>query len=162
MPLVPAILTTELQRFADPKSGVFTATPSTDAAACAAWAHAVGVYAAALVPPATTLPAALTALQAGLAGMSAPGGVLTVFPAAFAAFSAALVPGMLPGFISVPPPIPVIAAPPTFATVFAAGIAGAPASVQCGAIAGCIDAWMRLGTAQANTPPTLPPPVPWA
>lgn len=152
MALLIATLAEEIRKFADKDFVGFVGFPATDVDAGIAWANAIDVYVgngAAITPPVTPLAAtgAKEALALALAGISAPGAAIAIFDVAFAAYALALIAGMLPGFVGTPPPLLLSVTPPTIATVFLAGAAGATASVQATAMATLIHAWFVTGTA---------------
>jgi len=121
--------------------------------ACAqAWADAMTGYAAAVVPPSTTIAAASFVLFVQLTTAFGTGSAAAAVDAAFQAWAASLGAGMAPGFVAVPPP-----SPPGFPS----GLAAAQASHSAAAAywAGLIDAWCRTGTA---TPAGGGAPVLWA
>lgn len=140
MPLIATTLQSKLRiLFSDP--------PQTTPECAQKWAEAMQVYAATVVPPSTTLAAAVQGLQGALSGMSASGAAVQVFTAAFSAFGVTLAGGMPVGTgPAVPPAIPFI-------------LPVAPTDqpdVAAQAIATAIDAWMRTGL---SAPPAS---LPWA
>lgn len=146
MPLNLASLQSSLEE-------LFSHPPATGAECAQAWADAVNGYAAAIVPPSTTvaagIPTLASALQTAFSSPSAAAG----FDAAFAAFATTVASGMLPTFTGVPPPAPLnIAAQLTVPQETHAAAAAAFAAL--------LDAWFRTGTATLVAPPnTL---VPWS
>lgn len=146
MPLNPTSLQSSL--------GSLFANPPPGGAACAqAWADAINGYAASIVPPSTTVAAAVTALASALAAAFSSPTAAPAFDAAFTAFAVTVAAGMLPTFTGVPPPAPLnIAAQlavnqPTHAAAAAA-------------FAALLDAWFRTGTAVLVAPPFTV--VPWS
>ncbi len=131
-------------------------SPPPDAAGCAAaWANAMGAYAAGVVPASTGVTAAAGALQSALAGAFAAPDAAPAMETAFAAFAASVGLGMAAaGFAAVPPPAPV-----GFATLFSGP---KPATNQAAAdsIGGAIDTWLRTGSATLVAPPNTV--VPWS
>lgn len=143
MPLNVSQLSSDLEEVAK--------NPGATIPECAhAWADAIKNYAAALVPPSTTVSAAAATLEGALAGafasVAAPAMEL-----AFTAFGLMLASGMLPAFVGAPP-----AGPVGFAALFATF----PPTHQAAAagVAAAIDAWMKRGAA---TPALGGSPVPW-
>lgn len=148
MPLVAASLANALQ-------SEFAAPPATSAQCAQAWADAVSSYAAAIVPPSTTVSAAASALAGALAGAFASPAAAPGMESAFAAFAASVGAGMAAaGFSAVPPPAPV-----GFAQQFA-GAKPETHTQAAQAIATLIDTWMRTGVAVLIAPPNTP--QPWA
>lgn len=132
------------------------ASPGATAAECANnIGDAVGAYAAAVVPPCATMPAAATALKSALGGAfaAAPNAGLALAESAFAAFGAAVALGMAPAFTATPPTGPVGFAAQTDAID--------SSDAACDMLAGLIHDWMTSGMAVANAP-TPPPPVNWS
>lgn len=124
------------------------------AAACAAlWATAFGSYAASVVPPSVTVPAAQATLQSALASAFASPSAMAAMDAAFTAAAVTIGAGMAPAFIAVPPPAPI-----GWATVLAAPYAATNGAAAT-KIANAIHAWMLTGLA---TPVPPGPPVPWS
>lgn len=140
MPLIVTTLQSQLQiHFDNP--------PQTTAQAAQAWANAIQVYAATIIPPSSTSAAAVQALQGALQGMDASGAAVGIFTAAFAAFGVALAGGMPVGTgPAVPPPGPMIL--PVSLTD--------QSQVAALALATTIDIWMRTGL---SAPPAS---LPWS
>jgi len=146
MPLNPSGLESALASVA--------ASPPPSSAGCAAsWASAMSTYANAVVPPSTTVAAAVSTLQGALATAFASPAAAPGMESAFTAFAVTVGGGMAPAFVAVPPPSPV---------GFAAQFAGAHPATHAAAAAALrlmIDTWMRTGTA---TPSGGGAPVPWS
>lgn len=146
MPLVVSTLQSQLQSL--------FATPGPDYASCAqGWASAMGAYAAAIVPPSTTVPAAASALSASLASAFATPNAIPGMESAFAQFAATVGLGMV-GYAPVPPPAPV-----GFAAQFGGPVPSTHAEAAS-SIATRVDAWMRTGVSTLVAPPNTP--VPWS
>jgi hypothetical protein len=127
------------------------ASPAEDAAGCGQqWADAVKAYAAAVVPPSTTVEAAAATLAGALGAAFATPAAIPAMESAFAAFGASVALGMAPAFAGVPP-----AGPVGFAAQFA-GAAPETHGEAASAIAGRIDVWMKSGTATLVAPPNTP------
>lgn len=146
MPLNPAALQSALETlFADP--------PLAGADCAQAWADAAGDYAAAIVPPSTTVASGVPSLASSLESAFASPSAAAGFDAAFAAFAVTIAGGMAPTFTGVPPPAPLNVASllagsqPTHAAAAAA-------------FASLLDAWFRTGTAVLVAPPNTV--VPWS
>jgi hypothetical protein len=128
---------------------------ATIAAAAAAWAGAVGAYAAGVVPASTTVAAAQAALQTALASAfaqrpSAAGAMET----AFAAFALTISGGMAgAGFTATPP-----AGEVGFADLFDPPTDDAEQAAED--LANAIHAWMTTGSAALIAPPNTV--SPWA
>jgi hypothetical protein len=130
---------------------------ATIADAAAAWASAVGGYAAGLVPTSTTTAAATAGLQAALAAAFAQPtstDAIEGIETAFTAFGTLVATGMLgAGFTGAAP-----AGEVGFADVFDEPTDDAEAAAE--AVADAIHAWMGTGTATLNVPPGTV--SPWA
>lgn len=140
MPLIVSTLQIKLQvLFSDP--------PQTTVECAQAWSDAMQLYALPVVPPSTTVVAAVQALKGALSGMSVPGAAVQVFTAAFAAFGVTVAGGMPIGTgPAVPPAIPfILPVAPTD-----------QAQVAALTIATVIDVWMRTGL---GAPPAS---IPWS
>lgn len=127
--------------------------PPTVGGCAAAWANAMGTYANAIVPPSTTVAAAVSALQSALTTAFGSPAAAPGMESAFAAFATTVGGGMAPAFVATPPPSPV---------GFAAQFAGTKPATHAAAGAQLrtkIDTWMRTGTA---TPSGGGAPVPWS
>ena len=121
------------------------------------WGTIIGDYGSQVIP--TCLPAnsepAMATLIATLQGVTnSPSTFIPLMTAGLTAYAVSLVPGMLPGFVGVPPPVPIV-----LAAVVPAGLAGATGEQQAILLSGLIDAWFRTGTA---TPSSGGSPVPWS
>lgn len=145
MPLIAASLSSDL-------AGIAESPPNTSAQCAQAWANAIQSYAAAVVPPSTTVAAAGSALAAALVAAFAAPAAAPGMEAGFAAFGAALGAGMAPAFVAVPPAVPV-----GFGPQFAGPKPGTHQAAG-DAISSLIDIWMRTGTA---TPSGGGPAAPW-
>jgi hypothetical protein len=145
MPLNPSGLQSALESL--------FANPLPTAGECAqAWADAVGIYAAGLLPASTTVSAATAALVTPLEDAFVSMFPATDFDAAFTTFAATVATGMLPLFTGVPPPEALGVATQLSVTQETHAAAAA-------AFASLIDTWMKTGTATLVLPPnTL---VPW-
>jgi hypothetical protein len=146
MPLNPSALSNGLESC--------FANPAPDAGGCGQqWANAMQSYAAALVPPSTTIAAAATTLAGALGAAFATPAAIGAMESAFSAFGATVALGQAPLFAGVPPSGPV-----GFAAQF-----GGPAPETHGeaasAIARRIDTWMRTGVGNLVAPPNTP--TPW-
>lgn len=129
-------------------------SPGPSAAACAqAWADAVQGYAAAVVPPSTTVAAGIPALASSLASAFGSPSAAPGFDAAFAAFAVTVAGGMLPTFTGVPPPAPL-----NIASLL--GVTRPSHAAAAAAFAALIDAWFRTGTGVLVVPPNTV--VPWS
>lgn len=111
-----------------------------------------------IVPPTTTAAIAKGVIHTSLLGMSAPGAGPVVLDLAFAAYAAALVPGMLPAFVGVPPPLPLspLLIPKAALALVPPGI---PGEIQIGIMAALIAGWFLTGS---STPSGGGPPTPWS
>lgn len=145
MPLDPAALQSSLETlFAEPPLLV---------GECAdAWGQALQGYAAGVVPPSTTVPAAASTLTAALAAAFATPVAAPAVDAAFTAFAASVGLGMAPAFAAIPPPAPL-----GIATLLAAPAPSHAAAAA--AFASLIDTWCHTGTATLVAPPFTV--VPW-
>lgn len=146
MPLVPATLQAQL-------ASTFANPPETAQQCAQAWANAMQAYAAAIVPPSTTVAAATSALSTALAVAftQRPSGAAAM-ENAFAAFAVSLGGGMA-GYVAVPPVAPI-----GFASLFATHPATHAEAAQ--RLTSAIDSWMRTGTATLIAPPGTV--VPWS
>jgi hypothetical protein len=146
MPLNPASLQSAL-------ASLFASPPGSRAACAQAWANAVNGYAASIVPPSTTVAAAVPPLASSLEAAFGAPSAASGFDAAFAAFAVTVAGGMLPAFAGVPP-----AAPLNIAAQL--GVNQPTHAAAAAAFAALLDAWFRTGTATLVAPPnTL---VPWS
>ena len=128
--------------------------PDSVAAAANAWATAVQGWAAGILPPSTTVAAAVSALEPQLVAAFSSGDAAGPMDSAFVSFAVVLGAGMLPAYLATPP-----AGPPGFASIFAQP---APETRAEGVerVAALLDSWMRTGTAQLVLPPKTV--TPWA
>lgn len=117
----------------------------TRAHAAAAWATAMGDYAAGIVPASTTVGAAKAALETALTHAFGQASAAPEMETAFAAFAATLGGGMT-GYTPTPPPGEV-----GFATRFATNRSSA--SVAATAVADAIDDWLTTGSSELIAPP---------
>ena len=138
MALNTAQLQTDLQAlFAAPSPNLTTLAGQ--------WGDAMQVFFTGVVPPSTTVATAITTFKASMV-TDMPAGPAAV-DAALTALATAIGLGMVPAFVSTPPPTPPIAT----------NMGGAfPATHAAAAIkwAGVFDAWAKTGIA---TPPVGPP-----
>lgn len=145
MPLSLSTLESELE-------GLFADPPSSIAECAQGWADAIEAYASDMMPPSSTVSSAASTLAGALtAAFAIPGGAAPLMEVAFLAFGVTVGGGMVP-LIAVPP-----AAPVGFATQFL--VHPATHAEAASQIAGLIDTWMKLGTAN-TVPPTSP--IPWS
>lgn len=145
MTLVASSLQNSLQALSE--------SPGATIADCAKlWANAVQSYAATITPPSVTAPAAGAVLATQLASAFSLPAAASAMDAAMTTFAATLGSGMLPGFVAVPPPVPV-----GFALLFAEPYPTTAAEFGQ-RVGSAIDAWMRTGTA---TPALGGAPIPW-
>lgn len=146
MPLNPASLQSSLE-------SLFAQPPAAAAACAQAWSDAVNGYAAAIVPPSTTVAAGILALTGALTSAFSSPSAAAAYDAAFAAFATTVAAGMLPAFTGVPPPAPL-----NIAAQLA--IPQSSHAAAAAAFAALLDGWFRTGTAVLVAPPnTL---VPWS
>jgi hypothetical protein len=124
----------------------------TIASAAAAWASAVGAYAAGIVPSSATVAAAAAALQTALATAFAAPNAAPGMETAFGAFGVTLGGGMA-GFTPTPP-----AGPVGFALLFTSPTGDASAAAQD--VADAIHTWLTTGTATLIAPPNTV--TPWS
>jgi hypothetical protein len=110
----------------------------------------VKTYAAAVVPPSTTVEAAAATLASALGSAFASPSAIPAMELAFTAFGASVALGMAPTFAGVPP-----AGPVGFAAQFG-GAAPETHGEAASAIAGRVDVWMKSGTATLVAPPNTP------
>jgi hypothetical protein len=117
------------------------------------WATAVGIYAAAITPPSTTVTAAAAVLGSSLGAAFALPLATDAMEAGFAAFAATVGSGMT-GYVPTPPPGPV-----GFANSFAQPV---PQTHEAAAerMAILIHAWLTTGIATLAVPPGTV--VPWS
>jgi hypothetical protein len=146
MPLNPASLQSAL-------ASLFASPPASRSACAQAWADAIQGYAAAIVPPSTTVAAGAPALKSALEAAFASPSAAPGFDAAFSSFGATVAGGMLPTFTGVPPPAPLNIAAQLASTQPTHAVAAA-------AFAALIDAWFRTGTGVLVAPPNTV--VPWS
>lgn len=126
------------------------ASPPPDAAACGnSWADAVQGWASGIVPPSTTVSAAVPALAGALISAFSHADSASDMESAFASF-AATVGGGMAGYVPTPP-----AGPVGFASLFG-GPKPATADAAANAIANLIDTWMRTGLSTLIAPPNTP------
>ncbi len=146
MPLDAVTLQSDLE-------GLFVSPPPSAGACAGLWAAAMLDYAAAVVPPSTTVSAAAEALAGALTGAFGSAVTATDVDVAFAAFAATVGAGMAPAFAPTPPASPLgiaellVGSQPTHAAA-AAGFAA------------LIDEWFRTGIATLVAPPFTV--VPWS
>lgn len=139
MPLDAVTLQSDLE-------ALFAEPPASGAACAGLWAAAMLDYAAAVVPPSTTVSAAAQTLATALASAFASPTAAPAFDAAFAAFAASVGLGMAPAFAPTPPAAPLgvgdllVGSQPTH---------GAAAA----AFAALIDEWFCTGIATLVAPP---------
>jgi len=147
MPLSSSVLEQELSKFMDSESDSFEGSPENGIEFAQKFSSAINVYTSSIVPPSTTLIAAQAALKGSLMTVGPhPGSpFLVAVTAGMAAYTAALVPGMLPAFTAVPPVSPV--GPLILASVIPLGVARSPAAVCIATLASTIDGWFRTGIA---------------
>jgi hypothetical protein len=135
-----------LSALQDALEALFSSPPDTTAACASAWADALELYAAAVVPPSTAVAAASSALASALvAAFEAPGGAPPGFDTAFATFAAAVGAGMLPANVATPPGPPGVAA--QLASPISTHAAAAASWAQW------LDTWFRTGSAELVAPP---------
>jgi hypothetical protein len=134
VPLDKDALKTALQTIA-------SSPPATVPLCAAAWADAIGTYAAGLTPPSSTVAAAKAALQTALQTAFGTAAAAEAMETAFTAFGVTLGAGQAPAFAAAPPGDPV-----GFETLFGPPF---PATHAAAAqrIADAIHDWMTSGTA---------------
>lgn len=133
MPLVSATLANALESLFD--------EPPLPVTSCAGpWADGMEAYAAAVVPPSTTVGTAAVAFESALATMDQADQAQTVIQTALTAFATAVALGMQPAFTGVPPAS-------SWSYSFSNTIS---ASEAAQGIASSIDTWMKTGTATNN------------
>ena len=153
MPLIETLLVNEIRKFGDPEFSAFDKFPVDTLAVANAWGEAVDIYAKAVIPASTAV-GAKEAFIAVMVPASAPGAWLIAFPLACTAYAVALGAGMLPAFVAVPPPAPLV-----IASAIALGLAKGSGEDWAKEMANLINLWMKTGTA---TPSGGGPPVPWS
>lgn len=147
MPLDPGSLASSLQAIGP---------QGTIPAAAAAWASAVGAYAAGVFPASTTIAAATAGLQSALADAFAeeePADVMAGIESAFGDFADMIALGMAVAYTGAAP-----AGEVGFADLLDEPTDDASAAAE--AVADAIHAWMLTGTATLNSPPGTV--SPWA
>jgi hypothetical protein len=134
--------------------GAGDAYPETRQLCAKAWADAAGAWAAGIVPPSTTVPAATAALEVAVLGAFNSPLAAPLLDAAFMQFALVVGSGMLPVFAATPP-----AGPPGFAALFAQPM---PTTRVAGVerVAAMLHAWMQTGSAALVLPPNTA--QPWA
>lgn len=152
MALVLSVLESEIRKIIDQEFEQFEGFPQTAQETATRWANAIDIYASSVIPPSTTTQQAKQSLESIFLGLNVNGAL--IFPLGFTVYASILATGMLPLFVSVPPPSPIVLAP-----VFAAGLSGAPSSTCAQLMSVTIDAWFRTGTA---TPSSGGPAIPWS
>jgi hypothetical protein len=129
------------------------ANPPASRAACAkAWADAMQAYAAKIVPPSTTVPAAALVFASALTAAFGKTNSVADIESAFTVFATSVGGGMI-GYAPVPPVAPV---------GFAALFSSAPPTHALAAqqLADLIHAWLITGTSALISPAS--PPAPWS
>jgi hypothetical protein len=146
VPLDKDALKTALQAIA-------STPPATVPLCAAAWANAIGTYAAGLTPPSANVATAKAALQTALQTAFGTVSAVSAMETAFTAFGVALGAGQLPAFAATPP-----AGAVGFETLFTPPFPETHAAAAQG-IADAIHDWMTSGSA---TPTAGGDDVDWA
>jgi len=120
---------------------------ATVAGAAAAWASAVGSYAAGVVPVSTTAAAATATLQTALTTVFGWAQAAYGMEIVFATFATTLGVGMAGAGFTGAPPVGSVG----FAALFATPVANAQDAAE--AVANAIHTWMTSGTAALIAPP---------
>ena len=132
----------------------FTGFPIDAPDTAAKWANILDLTASGVIPASLTTALAKSAFEIIFSSIDANlQNGLIIFPASFTAYAAALLPGMLPGFVGVPPASPIDVSP-----VIPIGLGGASAQVCADALANIIYLWFVTGTA---TPSGGGATIPW-
>ena len=153
--LLPPDISLQIREINDQPFAGFIGFPSDTVDSADKWADIVDATAIGIVPASTTTSIARTAFQTVFSSINPILQIgLVVFPAAFTAYAAALIPGMLPAFVGVPPPVPIDISP-----VIPIGLSGASGSVCALALANIIYLWFITGTA---TPSGGGSPINWS
>lgn len=131
----------------------FSAGYTSYAAAGNGWGNAVQTGTASIVPPSTTVAAAVATLKTALTSAFAAPNSIPAMTTAFTAFATTVAAGMLPTYTGVPP-----AAPINFASVFGSTYTNHSDPAQ--AISDLIVNWLKTGTATLVAPPNTV--IPWS
>ena len=128
-------------------TNLFAAPPSTRAACAQAWADAVSAYAAAVVPPSTTIAAASATLSTALAAAFAQPSAVAAMEVAFTAWATTVGGGMTgAGYVGFPP-----AGAVGFSTLF--GLQPATHAGAASSFATKINTWALTAQATLIVPP---------
>lgn len=142
MPLLLPTLEVELSKLMDADDPAFVGFPDNVNDVAENWSNAIFNYASAVIPASSTASAAKSAMKSLLLGAGSPGTFFSIFESSFTAFAGSLAGGMA-GFISVPPPLPIVLQAPMLAIPLEESFN--PSRITT--MASIIDLWFRTGTA---------------
>ena len=138
MPLDINILKNKLSAIIDPREA--SGYPSSFEQSASLWADAIYLYSVKIVPVSTLASKARVSFYNTF--LTGKANIIPVLPIAFTKYAIDLAAGMSHTFTGVPPPNPIVLDP-----AFAAGMAGADASIVVNNLVTIIHSWFITGTA---------------